>query len=521
MIIDNPVLPGTYPDPTICRVGDDYWLVTSTFAYVPGLPVFHSRDLVHWEQVGHVVDRDGMVDLSGATTSGGMYAPTLRHHDGVFYLVCTLVSNAGGARGGNFVVTATDPAGPWSDPVWWEGGGIDPSLFFDDDGRVWAHGTRLAEHPEWDSQTEVWLRALDPETLQLTGPEHILWTGAVRGAVWAEGPHLYTKDGTYYLLASEGGTDFHHALSVARSATVEGPYEGNKGNPVLTHRHLGRGEPVVGVGHADLVEGPDGSWWAVLLGMRTYGGYHYNLGRETFLVPVEWQDGWPVFAPGQGRVPQQVDVPFASPVAVGAPQHVTAGVVRPDDVRWTAMRRPPSAVASPSSDGAGWDLRVQPATLADLGTPTFLGVRQQHQDVDVRAVVQVTGLADGETAGVVVRQSEKDHATLGVTRTGDAYTVRAVHRRGGVDTVLGEAPAGVVDGAVTLGVSARGQDYALVVETPGVPGAARTVAVADGRTLDSVAAGGFTGVWLGVYATSHGTPSTSVVTVGSFAYTPY
>ncbi|WP_157601941.1 glycoside hydrolase family 43 protein, partial [Promicromonospora kroppenstedtii] len=307
--VSNPILPGCYPDPTICRVGAEYYLVTSTFEYFPGLPVFRSRDLVHWEQIGHAVDRPGQLDMQGIASSGGLYAPTLRHHDGTFWLVCTLVDQQDSSRGGNFVLTATDPAGPWSDPVWLGEDGIDPSLFFDDDGRVWLHGTRLAREPEWHDQTEVWLRELDPATMRLAGPEHVLWRGAVLGAVWAEGPHLYRVDGTYYLLAAEGGTEFHHAISVARSDSVTGPYVGNRANPVLTHRHLGRDVDVVGVGHADLVEAPDGSWWAVLLGMRPYGGYHYNLGRETFLVPVTWEDGWPVFAPGQGRVPMVVEVP--------------------------------------------------------------------------------------------------------------------------------------------------------------------------------------------------------------------
>jgi alpha-N-arabinofuranosidase len=519
-LVANPVLPGCYPDPSVCRVGDDYYLVTSTFEYFPGLPVFRSRDLAHWEQVGHVIDRTGMLDYTGIASSGGLYAPTLRHHDGVFWLVCTLVDQQDAARGGNFVVTASDPAGPWSDPVWLGEPGIDPSIFFDDDGRVWVHGTRLAAEPEWDQQTEVWLRELDPQTKRLVGPEHVLWTGAVRGAVWAEGPHLYAKDGTYYLLAAEGGTEFHHAVAVARAEKVTGPYEGSRGNPVLTHRHLGRDVDVVGVGHADLVEGPDGSWWAVLLGMRPYGGYHYNRGRETFLVPVAWEDGWPVFAPGQGRVPQQVEVPFADPAGpVTAPQHVTAGVVAPDDVRWTSLRAPASAFATP--DGEGWALRVLPATLTEAGTPAFLGVRQQHRDVDVAATLRVDGLRPGERAGVVVRQSEKDHVTLAAEPADDgAYRVRAVHRRAGADSTLGEATLEAPDGVLVLGVAARGQDYALTVAPASGGVGAATVATADGRTLDSVATGGFLGLWLGVFATSDGTPSSSAVTVERFTYAP-
>jgi alpha-N-arabinofuranosidase len=513
--VHNPVLPGCYPDPSVCRLGDDYYLVTSTFEYLPGLPIFRSRDLAHWEQVGHVVDRPGQLDFTGIASSGGLYAPTIRHHDGTFWVVCTLVDQQDPGRGGNFVMTATDPAGPWSDPVWLDAAGIDPSIFFDDDGRAWVHGTRLAPEPEWFHQTEVWIRELDRETLRLVGPEHVVWNGALRGAVWAEGPHLYKIDGTYYLLAAEGGTEIHHAVSIARSDTVTGPYVGNPGNPVLTHRHLGRDSDVVGVGHADLVEAPDGSWWAVLLGMRPYGGYHYNLGRETFLVPVAWEEGWPLFAPGLGRVPTEVEVPFAEPVPDLAPPPVRERVVRPEDLRWTSLRTTPTAVASPSGDG--WDLPLMPGTMAELAPTAFLGVRQQHRDVDVR-VTLTAELERGEEAGLVVRQSEKDHVRLFVLAGLDrSQTVRAVHRRNDVDTLLGETALepGTV---VTLEMRARGQDYALM---GGPPGAAPSpVAVAEGRMLDTVSTGGFLGLWFGVYGTSNGRPSSTVVHVDRFEYLP-
>ncbi|MDM8085084.1 family 43 glycosylhydrolase [Cellulomonas cellasea] len=518
-VVRNPVLPGCYPDPSICRVGDDFYLVTSTFEYLPGLPVFRSKDLAHWEQIGHVVDRAGQLDYSGIASSGGLYAPTLRHHDGVFWLVCTLVDQQDESRGGNFLMTATDPAGPWSDPVWLDVDGIDPSIFFDDDGRVWVHGTRLARDPEWFHQTEVWLRELDPQTKALTGPEHILWTGAVRGAVWAEGPHLYKVDGAYYLLAAEGGTEIHHAISVARAESVTGPYVGNKGNPILTHRHLGRGVDVVGVGHADLVQDADGAWWAVLLAMRPYGGYHYNLGRETFLVPVTWEDGWPVFAPGQGRVPSQVEAPTRGDAQPGIAQGHESGVICPHDPRWTALRHLPTELATPRGDG--WDLPLRPDTLADTGAPAFLGVRQQHMDVDVRVTFHAD-LAVGEDVGLAVRQSEQDHVRVFVTRDAPADAparrVVAVHRQGGVETVLGEARLLDDQGPVTLTVSARGQDYRLLVGAPGEEPV--TVAVADGRTLDSVATGGFLGLWLGVYATSNGRPTSTTAHVERFEYLP-
>ncbi|UZN02760.1 glycoside hydrolase family 43 protein [Cellulomonas sp. S1-8] len=512
--VQNPILPGCYPDPSICRVGDDYYLVTSTFEYLPGLPVLHSRDLVTWEQIGHVVHRPGQLDYTGIASSGGLYAPTIRHHDGLFWVICTLVGQPHGNPGGNFVMTATDPAGPWSDPMWLDADGIDPSIFFDDDGRIWVHGTRLAREPEWFHQTEVWIRELDPATTKLTGPEHVVWSGAVKGAVWAEAPHLYKVDGTYYLMAAEAGTEFHHAESIAQSESVTGPYVGTRGNPILTHRHLGRQYPVVGAGHADLVEAADGSWWAVLLAMRTYGGYHYPLGRETFLVPVVWEDGWPVFAPGVGRVPDEVEVPFATGPARGLVQGLTSGAVPSDDPRWTAVRALPTQVATPAGDG--WDLPLRAATLADVEVPAFLGVRLQHQDADLTVRVGVD-LAEGEEVGVAVRQSEKDHVRLAVTTQDGVVRAQVVHRQRDEDRVLGEAS--VTGGSpLTLVVRARGVDLDLLVgagdDAPVVVGSALAT------DLDTVATGGFLGLWLGVYGTSNGRPTQTIAHIERVEYTP-
>ena len=211
----NPILPGFYPDPSICRVGEDYYLVNSTFEYFPGLPIFHSRDLVHWRQVGHVLTRPSQLDLDGIRPSGGLFAPTLRHHNGTFYVINTLID--GKTKQGNFIVTSTDVRGPWSEPYWLEDApGIDPSLFFDDDGRAWYTGNRLLPDGAYSGHCEIWLQELDLTTMQLTGPRHSLWEGALKGAVWAEGPHLYKINGLYYLLIAEGGTEHKRKKTVDR-----------------------------------------------------------------------------------------------------------------------------------------------------------------------------------------------------------------------------------------------------------------------------------------------------------------
>jgi len=529
----NPVLPGCHPDPSICRVGDDYVLVTSTFEYFPGLPVFISRDLVHWRQVGHVLDRRDQVDLSTVPSSGGLFAPTIRHHDGRFLVVCTVVGGTG--RSGSFVVTATDPAGPWSDPAWLDDApGIDPSLFIDDNGQAWYVGTRQSDPAAWPGQTDVWLREIELDPARggprLTGPEHVLWHGALTGAVWAEGPHLYRVDGRYYLVAAEGGTEHHHAVSVARADRVTGPYSGNPGNPMLTHRHLGRDHPVVGVGHADLMQTPTGDWWAVLLGSRPYGGYFPNLGRETFLVPVRWEDGWPVFAPGVGQVADTFPFPSVSAGGNGCPDGSTVdGSTAPppavaltdrDDFdrptlapTWNQVRTGQpcwSLTAHP-----GWlRLYLQPTTLADVATPTFVGRRQQHRDMVVSARIDVCGTQPHEEAGLAVRQSEADHLLLVVAGDGHGHReVRALRRRRGELTVLGRAP--VPDGEVVLTLRARDQDYGFEYRAGG---RTERLAGAHGGFLSSPEAGGFLGVWVGPYASSNGRPSEAVADIDWFEY---
>jgi xylan 1,4-beta-xylosidase len=459
---ENPVLPGCYPDPSICRVGDDYYLVTSTFEYFPGLPIFHSRDLVHWRQIGHAIDRPEQLDLSGVPSSGGLFAATLRHHHGAFYLVNTLVNAGDGVQGGNYLLTADDAAGPWSDPVWLtDAAGIDPSLFFDDDGRAWYVGTRPSHEPAWHGETDVWLRELDLTTLALTGPEQVLWHGALLGAVWAEGPHLYKVEGRYYLLA-----------------------------------------------------------------MRPYGGYHYNLGRETFLVPVTWEDGWPVFAPGEGHLSTR----FVPPRL--AAQAWPSLPVRDEfpgeelDPCWNALRGPSSSFATVRSDPDRLEVRLTPKTLADIGTPAFLGRRQQHRDVDLGALIDFDPVGGHEWAGLALRLSEDDHyvfviageepgAEPGKELVG-SRRVLAVRRHRGVQEILASTEIGA--GPARLTIRARGQDYRMGYAVGQEP--ERDLVAVDGRILDPAAAGAFVGVWPGLYATSNGRPTANLARVDWFEYRP-
>ena len=260
--VKNPILSGFYPDPSICRVGDTYYIVNSTFAYFPGVPVFASKDLCHFRQIGNILDRPSQLPLGNDGMSRGIFAPTIRYYDGVYYMITTNVS-----FGGNFIVTATDPAGPWSEPHYLKGAeGIDPSIFFDEDGKCYYIGTRPnPDGVRYNGDWYIYIQELDIKNFCLVGDYKLAWKGALRDAEWPEGPHLYKKDGWYYLLIAEGGTEHFHAVTIARSREIYGPYEGNPGNPIMTHRHLGEQYPICNTGHADFVELAEGSGYGVML----------------------------------------------------------------------------------------------------------------------------------------------------------------------------------------------------------------------------------------------------------------
>ena len=275
----NPILAGFYPDPSICRVGEDYYIVNSTFAYYPGIPIFHSKDLVDWQQIGHVLDRPEQLNLDGLGVSRGVFAPTICYYNGIYYVTNTLVDG-----GGNFVVTAEDPVGPWSNLVWLpDVVGIDPSLFFDDDGTCYIiyNGEPPENKSLYDGHRALWMYEFDKKAKKTIGKKYLIVNGGTdisKKPIWIEGPHIFKKEGYYYLIAAEGGTGYEHAEVVFRSKRVKGPYESYQKNPILTQRHLNpnRKNPVTCTGHADFVETPNGEWWAVFLGCRPYEHNFYN-----------------------------------------------------------------------------------------------------------------------------------------------------------------------------------------------------------------------------------------------------
>jgi xylan 1,4-beta-xylosidase len=331
----NPILAGFYPDPSVCRVGKDYYLVNSTFSYFPGITVFHSRDLVHWELIGHVLDRPEQLNLDHQGVSRGLFAPTIRFHKGLFYVTCTLVD-----IGGNFVATAKRPGGPWSMPVWQpEVNGIDPSLFFDNTGKAYLLYNSVApgNKPLYEGHRTIRMRQFDPAVFRVKGKERILVNGGVdisRKPVWIEAPHIFRKGRYYFLIAAEGGTGENHSEVVFRSKNVWGPYVPCEMNPILTQRDLdpARQYPITCTGHADLVQTLNGEWWSVFLGCRPYADDYYNTGRETFLAPVAWKDCWPLINPGF----KEVQYRYPYPVHPVVPTSRTNGgmILRPGKDFW-------------------------------------------------------------------------------------------------------------------------------------------------------------------------------------------
>ncbi|MBX3427152.1 MAG: glycoside hydrolase family 43 protein [Pirellulales bacterium] len=482
----NPIQAGFYPDPSVCRAGDDYYLVHSTFEYFPGAPIFHSRDLVHWRQIGHCLDRPSQLNLEKMRPSAGIFAPTIRHHDGVFYLVTTNVWG-----GGNFFCTATDPAGPWSEPVWLDREGIDPSLFFDDDGTVY-----YMRHVG-GGDGYIGLQQLDLAAGKLVGEMKEIWRGT--GGVWAEGPHLYKRDGWYYVLIAEGGTSFNHAVTIARSKSPWGPYESCPRNPILTH--VDRPEhPVQALGHADFVETPAG-WWTVFLGIRPQGGRVHHLGRETFLAPVVWDDdGWPTIGTA-GKM--EIETP-----APALPPHPWPTLPQRDefeapklDFAWNFLRNPRAEDWSLSERPGYLRLHGSAVPLGAQDSPAFVGRRQTALACIVQTKLSFDPQSDGEEAGLVVRGNDANYYALVVTRRdgGRTATLRRVLKGEVVGPVeLRPLPPG----DVVLKVIASPTEYQFFCITAG--GEALPLGGASPQDLSSERIGGFTGVYLGMFAAGPG-----------------
>lgn len=504
----NPIIPGFYPDPSICRVDEDYYLVTSSFHYFPGVPIFHSKDLIHWDQIGYCLDRPDQLDLAHVPSSYGVFAPTLRFINGYFYMITTNVKKIDGSEGGNFYVRTTNPRGPWSSPVWLDWPGIDPSLFCDKDGRVYITGTNDFN----GEKAGIYQAEIDLETGKLLSPRRLIWEGT--GGKSPEGPHLYFIHGKYYLMISEGGTEYGHTVTIARSSQANGPFEPNTDNPILSHRSLGT--PIQATGHADLVHAHDGSWWAVCLGIRPVSRRHH-LGRETYLTPVHWStEEWPIIGL-EGRIALEMEGPSfmksesAELDALAVHEDFTDPML---SRKWNFLRNPNAADWS-LTERPGWlTLRGSHITLDQLDSPAFIGCRQQHFECRVSTFLNFNPAQEGDEAGLTVFMSEKFHYEIAVARRNGRQVV-LLRRRVGLLSKI-EEEVEYLNQDITLQIAADHKHYTFSFYNS--IGEQITLGQGECGLLSSEVAGGFTGVYFGLYATGNGKPATAPAYFDWFDY---
>ena len=401
---ENPIIPGFYPDPCICRVDNDYYLVNSSFEFFPGVPLWHSRDLANWEQIGHILTRESQLPLQNTRTSGGIYAPTLRRHNGRFYMITTNVDNRG-----NFLVWADHILGPWSDPVCIDQGGIDPSLFWDEDGKVYYTGTHIDDIGQGIGQFQI-----DVETGKRLSETKIIWRGT--GGRCPEGPHMYKRGGWYYLLIAEGGTEYGHMVTIARSRNVWGPFESCPRNPILTHRDdICSGFQALG--HADITDDPDGNWWMVFHAIRPTAAQLHHIGRETMLAPMVWdEDGWPVVNGGKSIT--------ATMTVNGAGDSAGWQNWRDDfsgagfHPRWSWLRNPQMEYYRQGETGL--TLTGCDETLSKGWTPTMLITRQQQFDLRYETTLSLSGSG---LAGLTIFHTRDHHYDLCLQNGGQGCKV--------------------------------------------------------------------------------------------------
>lgn len=497
----NPILPGWYSDPSICTDGKgNYYLVTSTFSYYPGVPIFHSTDLLNWEQKGNVLSRPSqLVNLDRQHISGGIFAPDIQYnpHNGMFYMITTNVG------AGNFVVKASDPLGEWSDPIILpQVQGIDPSLFFDDDGRAYIVNNDDAPDgkPEYDGHRTIRIVEYDTATDKTIGERKIIVNKGVNPAekpIWIEGPHLYKIDGKYYLMAAEGGTSDGHSEVIFRSDSPMGEYKAWKGNPILTQRHLDPDRPsaVTCAGHADLVKTPSGEWWAVFLACRPLEGKYENLGRETFMMPVRWsEDGFPYITAGEEPVPMIVRHDGAV-----RGTNVTFGNFTVSDefdgeslpLHWMTLRGPAEELYSLS--GGRLQLMASTASVNRFETPAAVLRRIQHHKFKVDTRITFNPGAPDEKAGMLLFKDEKHHYFFSLSRDGGKWTVSLSTP----DKTL--ASAGASGDFFDMKVVSYGTSFAFWY----APDGKEWTLLIDNVPADylsTAVAGGFTGTTIGFYA---------------------
>ena len=522
----NPILGGFYPDPSICRVGSDFYLVNSSFSYFPGLPIMHSTDLVNWKQIGNAMNRNTQFSLAGGKVSAGLFAPTIRFHDGKFYLICTNVT-----KGGNFIVTSKDPRGPWSDPIYLpEVNGIDPSLFFDDDGKAYITYNSVApdNKPLYNGHRTIRIIEYDVRQQKTVGANKIIVNGGTdisKHPVWIEGPHLYKINGLYYLMCAEGGTAEAHSEVIFRSHSLSDSFIPYSGNPILTQRDLdnSRPDPITCTGHADLVETADGKWYAVFLGCRPYEGDYYNTGRETFMAPVTWKDGWPEILPQGTVLPKQYPVPFSTTKKIM--NSFSGDFTFRDDFaedllnfRFVMLRNPTDDLYS--LEGGNLLLPLKEVTVAQKENPAFIGFRQANSRCEASTRLIFNPKSQHEKAGLIIFQNETHYYYLCKSIKDNRIAIelfKSAVDNEEEDKLLASVPVFPEDNYVDLKIKGNGSIYSFYYSTR--KGEWKLIKdQVDGKFLSTKTAGGFVGCMFGLYAASNANPTSNVAKFDWFKY---
>lgn len=508
----NPVLAGWYSDPSICTNGKgDYFLVTSTFTFFPGVPIFHSRDLVNWTQVGHVLSRPSqLVNMEKQHVSGGIFAPDIAYNPAneTYYMVTTNVG------AGNFFVKTKDPFGEWSDPIMLpEVAGIDPAFFFDEDGKGYIVNNDDAPDgkAEYDGHRTVRVVEFDPATDKCVGERKIVINKGSRPEekpIWCEGPHIYNVDGTYYLMTAEGGTSDWHSEVIYRGPTPFGPYTAWEGNPILTQRTLDkdRANPVTCAGHADLVQTPEGEWWGVFLACRPVADNKENLGRETFMLPVKWtEDGWPLFVENGDQVPL-----MASRRGVKRGDNLTFGNYERQEnftdsvlgCEWMTLRGNAADYYSLSRNPGHLTMKCADVKSSEKAVLPYVCRRICHHNFTADTHLTFVPETDGQLAGLLLLKDESHQYMIARTRHGEEHKleVRKI-AEDGVHTIAA-VPVDPTLADVDFRVTGKGLRYGFHYSTDGGRNWNLLADDVDAGFTSTGVAGGFTGTVVGMYASA-------------------
>ena len=424
----------------------------------------------------------------------------------------------------NFIITAKNPAGPWSDPIHIEGApGIDPDLFFDDNGRVWYVGNQAPENPRFDGEGEIWLQELDLNEYNLIGERHLLWRGAC-GGVWAEGPHMYKKDGKYYLIIAEGGTSFNHAVMVAMSENIEGPYISNPRNPILTSRHLSYDNWVNSTGHGDIIELDDGRYYIVFLGIRNEINRGSNMGRETFIAPLsrerepfEWKENkelWPVVSPISGKIEKVNKVIFENSVQENSNNFRDDFNAKHLNLKWNFRRIPLEDIYSLSKRAGYLRMYCNQNIIKERSRAALMGFKQKETDFEYFVNMNFNPEKDKAEAGVSIFQKDDNYINFTVFKNEEKIFIKMYAFQNDKIISISEQEIADYKGKIKLKISSEEGEYKFLYSTRGFR--YRLFTKIKNDIVKSV---GYTGAHIGLYATSNGDKSNDYADFDYIDYT--